>query len=232
MVQGNDQRRPTWLGMEEHGDMENTPGNTPGNTAENAPLKGTPLKGTVDDSDIENEQHEPHPNKHKYDIPEHGLNDNPYDNLSIRSGGRPLKNKTPRNTLPTPDQNVTKDQSTIEDRSTVDARQSQFHEFMEEQSEVLFCKGHDYTAGESQRDVYYNFKKVAELLDGAPITPYTVAMVYFLKHIFSIITFAKTGVQESGEGLRGRHIDIGNYNFILDQLADDHEECFKEDDSV
>jgi hypothetical protein len=67
---------------------------------------------------------------------------------------------------------------------------------------------------------------------GAPVTPYTIAMVYALKHVLSLITFAKTGKQESGEGLRGRHMDARNYFFILNELVPDHVNHFEQyDDS-
>ena len=101
-------------------------------------------------------------------------------------------------------------------------RQAAFEKFSSEQAETLIGKGHDYTAGNAEQDSYANFRIIADLLKGAPITPYTVAMIYMLKHTFSLITFAKTGKQESGEGLRGRHIDQANYTFILEQLTQDH----------
>lgn len=107
-------------------------------------------------------------------------------------------------------------------------RQAAFEGFSKEQAETLIGKGHDYTAGRAEEDSYANFRIIADLLKGAPITPYTVAMIYMLKHTFSLITFAKTGKQESGEGLRGRHIDQANYTFILDQLTHDHLDFIKE----
>ncbi len=96
-------------------------------------------------------------------------------------------------------------------------RQEAFKEFSEQQAEILIGKGHDYTAGQADVDAYANFRLIAMLLDGVPMTPYTVTLIYAMKHIFSLITFAKTGRQESGEGLRGRHLDVANYAFILDQ---------------
>ncbi len=108
----------------------------------------------------------------------------------------------------------------------VKGRQEAFKKFSEEQAEILIGKGHDYTAGQADVDAYANFRLIAKLLEGVQITPYTVAMIYGLKHIFSLITFAKTGKQESGEGLRGRHLDVANYSFILDQLVPDHLEHF------
>ena len=108
-------------------------------------------------------------------------------------------------------------------------RSKAFAGFAEEQRRTLIDKGHDYTAGRAEEDSYANFRIIADLMKGAPITPYTVAMIYMLKHTFSLITFAKMGKQESGEGLRGRHIDQANYTFILDQLTQDHLEHFREE---
>jgi hypothetical protein len=68
---------------------------------------------------------------------------------------------------------------------------------------VMAAKGKDYTAGNWDTDPNYNFNEIARLLEGAPITPYTVCMIYFLKHVFSLIKYCKTGIQEGGEGLEG-----------------------------
>ena len=94
--------------------------------------------------------------------------------------------------------------------------------------DLLRNKGYDYTAGQGDRDAYHNFRQVATFLEGAPITPYTVAMVYALKHLFSLLTFCKTGIQESGEGLEGRHSDLRNYGFILQELVPDHLNHFEQ----
>lgn len=104
----------------------------------------------------------------------------------------------------------------------VKERQEEFKKFSGEQGVILLGKGHDYTAGRSEEDAYANFRIIADLLKGAPITSYTVTLIYFLKHVLSLITYAKKGRQESGEGLRGRHLDVANYAFILDQLKDEH----------
>lgn len=98
-------------------------------------------------------------------------------------------------------------------------REAQFEKFSEEQRSILITKGHDYAAGNYDHDPNYNFIKIAELLDGAPITPYTVALIYFLKHVFSIMSYAKTSKQESGESVHSRHLDLANYAFIMDTLS-------------
>lgn len=105
---------------------------------------------------------------------------------------------------------------------TVEGRQRDWEDMMAEEYAILLNKGADYTAGQKDVDAYANFRMISDLLKDAPITPYTIAMVYALKHVFSLITFAKTGKQESGEGLRGRHIDVRNYYFILNELVRDH----------
>jgi len=111
---------------------------------------------------------------------------------------------------------------------TVKERMEDFEKFVEEQKKLLLGKGADYTGGKAGVDAYSNFRIIADLLKGCPITPYTVCLIYEMKHLLSLITFAKTGRQESGEGLRGRHLDRGNYVFIEDQLVNDHLEYFKE----
>ena len=102
-----------------------------------------------------------------------------------------------------------------------------FGNFTEQMAEIMTGKSHDYAAGQQNKDPLFNFREIAQLLHNAPITPYTIAMVYFLKHVFSLITFTKTGQQESGEGLTGRHIDVANYAFIMEQLRSDHVEWVK-----
>ena len=111
---------------------------------------------------------------------------------------------------------------------SVEGRQKAWEAMIAEERALLLNKGADYTAGQKDVDAYANFRLVAELLAGAPSTSYTVALVYALKHVFSLITFAKTGKQESGEGLRGRHMDARNYFFILNELVPDHVNHFED----
>jgi hypothetical protein len=111
----------------------------------------------------------------------------------------------------------------------IKGRQERFNDFSDKQRKILIGKGHDYTAGQADVDAYANFRIIGELLQGCPITPYTIALIYGLKHLFSLITFCKTGKQESGEGLEGRHLDLSNYSFILSDLVNDHLSHFKSD---
>ena len=109
----------------------------------------------------------------------------------------------------------------------VKERQHEFTKFSQEQSSILYSKGHDYTGGRAEKDAYANFRMIAFLMRGSPLTAYTVAIIYYLKHIFSCITFAQTGRQESDEPIHGRHLDLANYAFILDQLVPAHETYFE-----
>ncbi|MFH1985211.1 MAG: hypothetical protein ABIL58_25515, partial [Pseudomonadota bacterium] len=109
------------------------------------------------------------------------------------------------------------------ERVTEAKRAEHFEAFIGGMRGVMVAKNADYSAGMAKEDGLANFNEVARLLKGAPITPYTVAMVYFLKHVFSIIKYCKTGTQESGEALGGRHTDLGNYSFFLNELAGVHQ---------
>jgi len=114
----------------------------------------------------------------------------------------------------------------------IEERMEHFEAFATEMAKTLRMKNSDYTAGKKDEDSLYNFRALAKLMEGAPITPYTVVMIYMLKHTFSLLTFAKTGIQESGEGLRGRHIDQANYTFLLNELVEEHAAiCKKRKDS-
>lgn len=107
----------------------------------------------------------------------------------------------------------------------MEKRLEEFEKFSKIMKEILINKGHDYSA--SDVDSLNNFRAIAKLLGHTPITPYTVCMIYMLKHVFSLLTFCRKGQQESGESLLGRHIDNANYAFLLSQLIDDHIEYFE-----
>lgn len=111
---------------------------------------------------------------------------------------------------------------------TVKERQKAWEALTEKERTLLLNKGHDYTAGRADIDAYSNFRIIADLLKGVPVTAFSVALVYALKHVLSIITFAKSGKQESGEALEGRFMDIRNYMFILNELVPDHINSFDE----
>jgi hypothetical protein len=111
---------------------------------------------------------------------------------------------------------------------TQEARQETIASFVDEMKAIMAGKGHDYTGGGKDVDLLQNFRLVYDLLKGCQFTPYTIAMVYKLKHLCSELTFARTGRQESGEPLRGRHLDDANYSYLQDQLVEDHRAVLNE----
>lgn len=81
--------------------------------------------------------------------------------------------------------------------------------FEDDMLRTLDAKGHDYTRGAEigESDRLANFKTVAGMLG---LTPLQVWAVYYLKHVFAILTYIKTGKVQS-EGMRGRFLDAANY---------------------
>lgn len=65
----------------------------------------------------------------------------------------------------------------------------------------------------TQKDMLFNFKQVASLINTPGVTSYTVACVYFLKHVFSIAR--EVSIRED---MRGRFIDARNYIDLLAAL--------------
>ena len=96
--------------------------------------------------------------------------------------------------------------------------------------EIYNRKGRDYTIDQADENRLYNFYEVAELTGQ---TPMQVWSVYFLKHVFAVMAFAKTGKVES-EGIDGRLYDIINYAILGKQIVDKEAEIAeakrKEDD--
>jgi len=79
-------------------------------------------------------------------------------------------------------------------------------------------KGESY-AGTKDADALSNFKIIAELLN---ITPYQVQMVYFLKHVLSLINAVKANPNnpvDKSEGNEGRVTDIVNYAVLFECLT-------------
>jgi lysyl-tRNA synthetase class I len=92
---------------------------------------------------------------------------------------------------------------------------------VEVERSILETKGKDYTM--ENEDRLYNFKLVAELVG---ITPKQVLMVYWLKHVLSILSHSK-GLQET-EPIEQRIADVRNYMLLYRGL--DTEEEFKDDE--
>lgn len=87
-----------------------------------------------------------------------------------------------------------------------------FEQFTADQRDTLTAKGKDYAPGD---DKFANFKNVAAML-GVPVV--TVAMVYFLKHVESLCTYAKTG-KATSEPIQGRLLDAANYAAIMSGIV-------------
>jgi len=81
-----------------------------------------------------------------------------------------------------------------------------------EQDRVLRSKGPDYTLAnfKSVDDRLSNFKDVASFLG---IHPEQVWAVYWLKHVFAICTYIKTG-RVASESIESRFIDEMNYSLL------------------
>jgi len=80
------------------------------------------------------------------------------------------------------------------------------------EEEILFSKSKSYANGV---DVLSNFKKNAE---ACGLTKFQVWLIYFHKHIDSILNAVKNSPQnpvDESEGLEGRIIDARNYLLLL-----------------
>lgn len=74
------------------------------------------------------------------------------------------------------------------------------------EAEILGTKGIEYTkAGE---DRLINFKEIGSGID---VDPRKVWLIYFMKHIYAIITYIKKGYTYSDETIEGRFHDARNY---------------------
>jgi len=100
-------------------------------------------------------------------------------------------------------------------------------EYIIEDRKVGDAKGADYTIGNTDR--LANFKWVGGLVCCAscqkPIGTRAVFGVYFLKHIFAILAWVRTGQVES-EGLKGRFTDTRIYSVLGAAIAKEEEVPF------
>ena len=75
--------------------------------------------------------------------------------------------------------------------------------------EILGIKGKDYTIGRQDKDKLYNFREIGKLF-GSPRLAIDVAAVYWLKHVFAIMSYIKTK-REGSEPIKERFADCRNY---------------------
>lgn len=86
----------------------------------------------------------------------------------------------------------------------------------DEEVKIMVGKGKEYTM--SSDDKLKNFKEVGKML-GLP--PLKVASAYWLKHVFSIINYVKTGKITSDEPIKGRFADARNYLALMYAIIED-----------
>jgi hypothetical protein len=82
-------------------------------------------------------------------------------------------------------------------------------------TEIMRAKGAEYAGTDREwADCNQNFKHVGQMLG---LDPKLVCGVYMLKHVDSLATYLRTGI-DSVEGITGRLDDIRNYIDILESL--------------
>lgn len=93
-------------------------------------------------------------------------------------------------------------------------------EFLQECKDIQIEKGREYTIddGSGRVDKFKNFRSIGERLN---LDPMIVMLVYMLKHMDSITTYALYR-QEGSEPIKGRCQDLVNYATMFWAL--DHEE--------
>ena len=85
--------------------------------------------------------------------------------------------------------------------------------------EILGIKGKDYTIGNQDSDKLFNFREVAKMTGR---TALEVLSVYWLKHVYAIMAFVKTGT-DGAEPIRLRIADARNYLDLMDAMITDGE---------
>lgn len=99
--------------------------------------------------------------------------------------------------------------------------------FLDKEVEILETKGREYTAGaeeDNDKDTLYNFKVVGDMVSCKcencghvqKIGPRAAWAVYFLKHVFSVMTYVGDPGRAMTEPLMGRLLDIRVYSALLD----------------
>jgi hypothetical protein len=84
------------------------------------------------------------------------------------------------------------------------------NELEETANSILKVKGDEYTLGKGEQDRHTNFKEVANLLG---LQPKQVWAVYWMKHVFSILSWVKGGSFGSEPAIN-RFADERNYSYL------------------
>jgi len=106
----------------------------------------------------------------------------------------------------------------------IPASELSIQKFLSACEKIRTSKGRDYTIDQRDANPLYNFIKVAEQTG---CSPEQVWSVYFMKHVYAVLAWAKTGKVES-EGIDGRFMDIVNYAILGWQLSQ-RDKCSKSD---
>lgn len=97
-------------------------------------------------------------------------------------------------------------------------------ELEEQANDILDVKGAEYTLGKGEEDRHTNFKEVANLLG---LEPKQVWAIYWLKHVFSILSWVK-GSTFGSEPAVNRFSDERNYCYLGYGLyLEEQEKIFK-----
>ena len=87
--------------------------------------------------------------------------------------------------------------------------------FGEEAEALLWAKMKEYAPGD---DCVANFKRASVRLGVSPMQAWGL---YLMKHMESVLTYAKTGQSHCNETIRSRLLDIYNYCLLGSALAED-----------
>lgn len=101
--------------------------------------------------------------------------------------------------------------------------------FLAQEVNILETKGKEYSLSSdttNEKDSLINFKQVGDMVSckcencghTQKIGPKAAWAVYFLKHVFSVMTHIGNPEREMSESLNGRLLDIRVYSALLDCL--------------
>lgn len=106
---------------------------------------------------------------------------------------------------------------------TRDEFQKLIEETQKMEYELLVCKGTEYA---KDADVLSNFKSVGELTS---LPPLHVWSVYFMKHIYAILSYVRDGKTHSNESIESRFQDGRNYLLLgLGLIKENMEKIIKD----
>lgn len=99
---------------------------------------------------------------------------------------------------------------------------------------IFDTKGKSYTGGadrDNDKDTLYNFKQVGSMVQHKcsecghmePIGARGAWAVYYLKHVFSLMTDAADPTIDSGESIKGRILDTRVYGTLYACIKEDEE---------